>query len=99
MIHGNEETARDVLNTTMRAHEGTGYLVESQTRNVSIEGGQIDPNRMFSRVGAEANLKRLNPDWTPDKVKTALDVLDRHRDKLVKELLPRGRWHHHRAAQ
>ena len=25
---------------------------------------------MFSRAGAEANLKKLNPDWTPDKVKT-----------------------------
>jgi hypothetical protein len=89
VIHGNEQTAREVLQYHLRAHEGTGFLVESQTRNVSIEGGQIDPNRMFSRVGAEANLKKLNPDWTPEKVKTALDLLDRHRDKLVKELLPK----------
>jgi hypothetical protein len=88
LIHGNEETARQVLQYHMRAHEGTGFVVESRTRNVAIEGGLIDPNRMFSRVGAEANLKRLNPDWTPDRIKTALDLLDRRREKLVKELLP-----------
>jgi hypothetical protein len=87
LIHGNEETARKVLQDHMLAHQGIGYEVLSRTRNVPIEGGQIDPNRMFSRVGAEANLKKLNPEWTPERIKTALDLLDHNREKLVHDLL------------
>ena len=88
LIHGNEETAREVLTRHMRAHDGIAYLVETHTRNVTVEGGQVDPNRMFSRVGAEASLTRLNPDWKPERVQAALAALDRDRDKLVRALLP-----------
>jgi hypothetical protein len=88
MIHGNEETARAVLTAHIRSHEGIAYIVEGHTRNVPVEGGLIDPNRMFSRVGAEANLKKLNPDWPPERIAAALAVLDRGRDKLVRALFP-----------
>jgi hypothetical protein len=88
VIHGDEETARQVLTAHMRAHQGIAYIVESQTRTVPIESGQIDPNRMFSRAGAEANLKKLNPDWPPERVQAALAILDRGRERLVKALLP-----------
>ena len=88
VIHGNEQTARQVLTGHMGAHPGIAYIIEGQTRNVSIEGGQIDPNRMFSRVGAEASLRRLNPDWEAERVGTALAVLERGRQGLVKALLP-----------
>jgi hypothetical protein len=87
VIHGNEEDARQVLLSHMRSHQGVGYEIESRTRNVSIEGGVIDPNRMFSRLGAEANLKRLNPDWPPERIQAALNLLDRSREKLVRVLL------------
>ncbi len=89
VIHGNEETARQTLLSHIRAHEGIAYIIESQTRNVPCESGQLDPNRMFSRVGAEANLKRLNPDWPPERLNAALTLLDRGREHLVHELLPR----------
>ena len=88
LIHGNEETARDVILRHMRSRQGTAYVIESKTRNVPIESGQIDPNRMFSRVGAEANLKKLNPDWPPDRVQAALATLDRGREHLVRDLFP-----------
>lgn len=88
VIHGNEETARQVLTAHVFAHQGIAHIIESRTRNVPIEGGQIDPNRMFSRVGAAANLKRLNPDWPPERILRALEVLDRGRERLVKALLP-----------
>ena len=88
VIHGDEETAREVLTAHMRAHEGISYIVENHSRNVPIESGQIDPNRMFSRVGAEANLKRLNPDWPPERIRAALSILDRGRDRLAKAFLP-----------
>jgi hypothetical protein len=88
VIHGNEETARGVLMAHLRSHQGVGYTIESHTRNVPVESGQIDPNRMFSRAGAEASLKKLNPDWPPERVAAALSVLDRGRDHLVKALFP-----------
>lgn len=88
VIHGNEENAREVLTAHIRSHEGVAFIVEGHTRNVKIEGGEIDPNRMFSRVGAEANLKKLNPDWPQQKMQGALAVLDRGRERLVRDLFP-----------
>jgi len=88
LIHGDEKTAREVLDTWMYFHPGTAYVSAAPTRNVPLSGGVVDPNRMFSRVGAEANLKSLNPSWTPDQVGQALDILDRHREKLLKHLIP-----------
>jgi hypothetical protein len=90
LIHGNEETARDVLAKHVATCRGTAYLIDSKTRNVPIEGGTIDPNRMFSRFGAEANLKRLNPDWESKKITQALDLLDTHREHLLHAFLPGG---------
>ena len=87
VIHGDEETARQVAITHMRSRNGIAYLVESATRTVGIEGGRIDPNRMFSRIGAEASLRRLNPDWPADRISRALDVLERGRERLVRALL------------
>jgi hypothetical protein len=91
VIHGDEETARQVLTRHMESHEGVAFIVESRTRNVPIGTGQMDPNRMFSRDGAEANLKSLNPEWTESQLSAALDVLDHGRPHLVKALFPRDR--------
>jgi hypothetical protein len=88
VIHGNEEDGRKVLTDHIRSHEGVAFIVEGHDRNVPIEGGQIDPNRMFSRVGAERNLKTLNTNWPPDKVQAALHELDEHRGHLVRALMP-----------
>jgi hypothetical protein len=88
LIHGDEETARAVLTRFMETHEGIAYVVESHTRNVPIDGGAIDPNRMFSRAGAEASLKSLNPSWSAEQLAAALNLLDRGRPHLVKALLP-----------
>lgn len=91
MIHGNEETARAVLTRFMDTQEGIAYIIESHTRNVPVDSGEIDPNRMFSRVGAEANLKSLNPGWTEGQLEHALRTLDRGREHLVRALLPPDR--------
>jgi hypothetical protein len=88
LIHGNEETAREVLTRHMETHAGIAYIAENHTRTVPIESGQIDPNRMFSRVGAERNLKSLNPDWPAERLEAALRVLDQGRDRLLRALLP-----------
>jgi hypothetical protein len=88
LIHGNEETARAVLLRHIETQEGVAYLIANHTRNIAIEGGEIDPNRMFSRAGAEASLKSLNPGWTPERLAPALALLDRGRENLVRAFFP-----------
>jgi hypothetical protein len=73
----------------MRSTDGRAFLIENKVRNVELAGGSLDPNRMFSRVGAEQNLKRLNPAWDLHQVAKALDTLDRDRDQFVRKILPR----------
>ena len=87
-IHGNEETARLVLERHMQTHEGIAYVIANPIRLVTVESLKLDPNRMFSRVGAEANLRLLNPGVAPEAMRSALDVLDRGREKLVRALTP-----------
>ena len=91
VIHGDEETARQVLGRFIETHEGIAFLIETETRNVPMDAGKIDPNRMFSRAGAEISLKSLNPDWTPQQLQSALATLDRGRERLVRALLPPSR--------
>jgi hypothetical protein len=88
LIHGNEETARAVLTEFLQTQPGTAYIIESHTRNVPVDSGEIDPNRIFSRIGAEASLKSLNPNWNPGQVATALGILDHGREHLVRALFP-----------
>ncbi|MCU1238028.1 MAG: hypothetical protein JWP63_5995 [Candidatus Solibacter sp.] len=87
-IHGNEETARLVLERHMELHEGIAYIIESQVRNTQVDGLKLDPNRMFSRIGAEASLKNLNRDAPPDQMRRALHTLDAGREHLVRALTP-----------
>ena len=88
LIHGDEQTAREVLREHMKTHEGIAHLVMSEDRYVTVPGGKIDPNRLFSREGAEKNLRRVNPDWSDDQVSSELARLDRERRKLIDAILP-----------
>ena len=88
VIHGDEDTARDVLSTYMYDHDGVAYIVTGKTRNVAMQGLQIDPNRMFSREGAERSLHALNPNANPEQVIAVLNFLDKERGKLLKDLIP-----------
>ena len=88
LIHGDESTARQVLNEHMRTAHGVAHLVTNKTRYVKFQSGKIDPNRLFSRVGAEKNLRTLNPNWSEEHLMRALDRLDRNRPKLLHALLP-----------
>ena len=87
-IHGNEETARLVLEQHMQTYQGIAYIIENPVRNVQVEGLKLDPNRMFSRVGAEASLKNLNRGAASQQVERALHELDEGREKLVRALTP-----------
>ena len=88
VIHGDEEDARQVLLFHIKTHEGIAFVIENHTRNVQVAGGEIDPNRMFSRAGAEASLRNLNPEWSAAQIEAALRILDKGRGKLVHAFFP-----------
>jgi hypothetical protein len=88
-IHGNERTAFDVLTSHFPQVGGRAFFVRSAERNVDLLGGKVDPNRMFSREGADRNLRTLNPQWPAERVRQALDRLDHERPAFLKRLLPR----------
>ena len=87
-IHGNETTAGEVLREHMRHRDGRAFLVENGRRNVPVAGGELDPNRMWSREGAEKNLVTLNPLWNFEQLQAVLDTLDRERQHFLDKLLP-----------
>lgn len=89
VIHGDEDTARDVLASYMFDHEGTGYIVTGSMREVEIQGAKIDPNRLFSREGAERSLRALNSGMDPEKVIAILNFLDHGRNRLLRRIVPK----------
>jgi hypothetical protein len=88
LLHGNENTAREVLEVHMDMYSGVAYLIDNTGRYVTIEGAKIDPNRLFSRVGAEKSIRAQNPGIAQDRVEAALNFLDHHRDELIRHLEP-----------
>jgi hypothetical protein len=89
-LHGDEPAARDVLRNHMKNAEGRAFLIESNDRNVSVGGGKLDPNRMFSRAGVERNLRTLNPNWSPEQIKSVADDLDDDRPGFLRRVLPQA---------
>ena len=87
-IHGNETTAAEAVRTHLRSHSGRAYVIDNAVRNVTVDGLAIDPNRWFSRAGAERSLLRLNGQAGPSSLKKVLDRLDRERPRLVHALAP-----------
>ena len=88
LIHGDETTAREVLRRHMRTTHGTALLVTGTEREVVIEGAKLDPNRMFSREGAEKNLRKLNSGLSESRLQNILGFLDAQRDRLLEHILP-----------
>jgi hypothetical protein len=87
-IHGNEPTAREVLTEHMTTQSGSAFLINNHQRNVSIGGMEFDPNRVWSHVGAAANIRKLNPRISEAGLVYLLDQLDLNREKLLRALLP-----------
>ena len=91
LLEGDQAAARQLLLHHMESQRGIAYLIEGATREVAIAGGKLDPNRMFSRAGAEDSLRSLNPGWKEGQVTAALDLLDSQREKLLNALIPPDR--------
>lgn len=87
-IHGNESSARQVLFAHMKSTDGRAFLIDNGDRNVVFSGYKLDPNRMFSRPGAERSLRALNPAASQPQLESVLTELDRHREGFLGALLP-----------
>ena len=87
-IHGNERTAHGVLTAHMKSHKGIAHLVTGAERNIRSGGLAFDPNRIWSRVGAEKNIQTLNPQASPQARELVLKMLDKGRSRLIKAILP-----------
>jgi hypothetical protein len=66
-----------------------GLIIANTRRNVVYRGLSIDPNRWFSREGALANLRHLNPQAPAKQIDNLLEVLDRERPTLLGFIEPR----------
>ncbi len=87
-IHGDETTARDVLTLHMARFRGRALLVENPTRVIESGALTFDPNRMFTEVGLERNLVRLNPGSTEGERRRIHKMVSRDREKLLRALTP-----------
>ena len=87
-IHGDERTAFEVLESLTSRARGDVFFIQSNTRDVQVRGLTIDPNRMWSRAGAERSLRNLNK--TDTGVDQALRAIEDDREGVLRRLLPRG---------
>jgi xanthine/CO dehydrogenase XdhC/CoxF family maturation factor len=87
-IHGNETTARTVLRMHVEQRGGQAVFVQGGTRAIRVERLLIDPNRMFSRTGAEASLHRLNLGADENRIERALARIERDVPALLEAVLP-----------
>ena len=87
-IHGNEVTAREVLTEHMATQSGVAFLANNQQRNFDMGGMEFDPNRVWSHLGASANIRKLNPRISEAGFLYLIEELDQHREKLLKAILP-----------
>lgn len=87
-LHGDERTARMAIEAHLKSRPGRAFLIDGSEREVQFAGGMLDPNRMFSREGARKNLHKFNPHWSREKMREALDRLDRDRENFLTAITP-----------
>jgi hypothetical protein len=89
-LHGDEQTARMALENHMKKNQGKAFLVEGILRESEFYGGIIDPNRIFSSLGAKANIQKYNPRWTSTQKAQRLLTIDTDRKIFFKNIFPKN---------
>ena len=89
-LHGDEQTARMALEDHMKKNQGKAFLVEGILRESEFYGGIIDPNRIFSSLGAKANIQKYNPRWTRKEKEERLRTIDKDRKIFFKKIFPKN---------
>ena len=89
-LHGDEQTARMALEDHMKKNQGKAFFVEGILRESEFYGGIIDPNRIFSSLGAKANIQKYNPRWTRKEKEERLLTIDKDRKIFFKKIFPKN---------
>ena len=62
-IHGDEQTAKMALEDHIKSYPGKAFFIDCSEREVPFGPTKVDPNRIFSREGAIAALRKFKPGW------------------------------------
>ena len=65
-LHGDEKTAEMALNSHIKDYPGIAFFIKNEEREIPYKSTIIDPNRLFSRIGAFHALKKFKPNWDPN---------------------------------
>ena len=87
-LHGDEQTAKMALENHMRHNQGVAYFINNDRREVLVAGVMIDPNRIFSSVGAKKNMQKYNPQWPSKKKRAILHAMDQDRENFLNTIFP-----------
>lgn len=88
-LHADEQTAKMALEAHMLSNPGIAFFIDNtNTREVLVSGGLVDPNRIFSSLGAQKNIHKYNPQWAPSKKKAVLNAMDKDRENFLNTLFP-----------
>ena len=88
LIHGDEETARMLLSEHISENQGRAFFIKSKQREVPLGPTIVDPNRIFSTIGAKKALKKFKPNWDQNELELILKELDESRNKFLFNLFP-----------
>jgi hypothetical protein len=72
----------------MRKFRGKALLVDNPTRVIRVGELTFDPNRMFTELGLERNLARLNPKASEADRRRIHQLVAKDREKLLRALTP-----------
>jgi hypothetical protein len=89
-LHGDEQTARMALESHMKLNLGTAFFIQGETREKDFFDGILDPNRIFSSKGAEANIHKYNRSWSSFRKQEALEWINRERDAFLESIFPKN---------
>ena len=78
------------LESHMKLNLGTAFFIQGETREKDFFDGILDPNRIFSSKGAEANIHKYNRSWSSFRKQEALEWINRERDAFLESIFPKN---------
>lgn len=88
LIHGDEKTAKMLINEHIKKNKGKAFIIKSEDREVTLGPTIVDPNRLFSNSGARKALKNFKADWIKSELEELLTELKISRNKFLDSIFP-----------
>ena len=88
VIHGNEYTAKNTLTLHTQTTLSSCFIIQSEQRDITIDGLTLDPNRIFTSKGIQNELKKAHPTIPENQLKILQQTLEQQRDQLLLHLTP-----------